>query len=266
MRKKIGKRIGPVPIALVAVLALAAFISAGLLLAPSGVEVTEAQGLPEGSPTPIGSKCEVTVHNNATYVGGYFADGGCVTSDDSIELKLLNRDDREETSAVTAYVSAYVTGGDDYGTLQARDDAGETLGAAGISEYNLAIDPQSAGQGGRGTPGSESITIERSMAKDGQVYVFVYNADTMGAKYTDETDASNNLNAGIPLSVLVADPKSPQDADVQARALQHSATLLMTAITDMATPADNVLEDGDATPGAPTFQRISSSRPEHGDT
>ena len=29
MRKKIGKRIGPVPIALVAVFALAAFISAG---------------------------------------------------------------------------------------------------------------------------------------------------------------------------------------------------------------------------------------------
>ena len=32
MRKKIGKRIGPVPIALVAVFALAAFISAGLLV------------------------------------------------------------------------------------------------------------------------------------------------------------------------------------------------------------------------------------------
>ena len=30
MRKKIGKRIGPVPIALVAVFALAAFISVGL--------------------------------------------------------------------------------------------------------------------------------------------------------------------------------------------------------------------------------------------
>ena len=35
MRKKIGKRIGPVPITLVAVLALAAFISAGLLLVPN---------------------------------------------------------------------------------------------------------------------------------------------------------------------------------------------------------------------------------------
>ena len=32
MRTKIGKRIGPVPIALVAVFALAAFLSAGLLL------------------------------------------------------------------------------------------------------------------------------------------------------------------------------------------------------------------------------------------
>ena len=35
MRKKIGKRIGPVPIALVAVLALAAFISAGCWLVNS---------------------------------------------------------------------------------------------------------------------------------------------------------------------------------------------------------------------------------------
>ena len=41
MRTKIGKRIGPVPIALVAVLALAAFISAGLWLAPSGVQAQE---------------------------------------------------------------------------------------------------------------------------------------------------------------------------------------------------------------------------------
>ena len=38
MRKKIGKRIGPVPIALVAVLALAALISAGLLLVPKSTD------------------------------------------------------------------------------------------------------------------------------------------------------------------------------------------------------------------------------------
>ena len=43
MKTKIAKRIGPVPIALVAVLALAAFISAGLLLATNGVQTAQAQ-------------------------------------------------------------------------------------------------------------------------------------------------------------------------------------------------------------------------------
>ena len=48
MRKKIGKRIGPVPIALVAVLALAAFISAGLWLAPNGAQAQGAAISPSG--------------------------------------------------------------------------------------------------------------------------------------------------------------------------------------------------------------------------
>ena len=43
MRTKIGKRIGPVPIALVAVFALAAFISAGVWLVPSSGQMVEAQ-------------------------------------------------------------------------------------------------------------------------------------------------------------------------------------------------------------------------------
>ena len=50
MRTKIGKRIGPVPITLVAVLALAAFISVGLLLAFTNGNVTQAQGLPAQTP------------------------------------------------------------------------------------------------------------------------------------------------------------------------------------------------------------------------
>ena len=43
MRTKNGKRIGPVPIALVAVFALAAMLSAGLLLAPNGAQPAAAQ-------------------------------------------------------------------------------------------------------------------------------------------------------------------------------------------------------------------------------
>ena len=43
MKTKNRKRIGPVPIALVAALALAAFLSVGLLLAPNGVQPAAAQ-------------------------------------------------------------------------------------------------------------------------------------------------------------------------------------------------------------------------------
>ena len=56
MRKKNGKRIGLVPIALMAVLALAAFISAGFWLVPNNSQTAEAQGS-GGSPA---SKCVVT--------------------------------------------------------------------------------------------------------------------------------------------------------------------------------------------------------------
>ena len=52
MRKKIGKRIGPVPIALVAVFALAAFISAGLLLTPTAKPSSGSDRCPALSDTP----------------------------------------------------------------------------------------------------------------------------------------------------------------------------------------------------------------------
>ena len=66
MRTKNGKRIGPVPIALVAVLALAAtFISAGLLVPTNGAqqdELRQAQGIDadvttgrEGGAVPSGN-------------------------------------------------------------------------------------------------------------------------------------------------------------------------------------------------------------------
>ena len=67
MRKKIGKRIGPVPITLVAVFALAALISTGLLFAVNGAQTAEAQdasctiGLADNSADPqpsIGEECD----------------------------------------------------------------------------------------------------------------------------------------------------------------------------------------------------------------
>ena len=55
MRTKNGKRIGPVPITLVAVFALAAFLSAGLLLAPNGAQPAAAQAKADCTVTLTGA-------------------------------------------------------------------------------------------------------------------------------------------------------------------------------------------------------------------
>ena len=102
MRTKIGKRIGPVPIALVAVLALAAFISAGFWLVPSDDDVTHAQGLPQAEPTPPaididaldgvgGSGCGITL-DGSMLVDTYVAGGKCSLSGDSIDVVFENKD------------------------------------------------------------------------------------------------------------------------------------------------------------------------------
>ena len=68
MRKQIGKRIGPVPIALVAVFVLAAFVSVGLLFTVNSGSMIYAQGLPspdEIPPAPDVKDCEVVVDTEA---------------------------------------------------------------------------------------------------------------------------------------------------------------------------------------------------------
>ena len=66
MRKKIGKRIGPVPITLVSVFALAAFISVGLLLAVNSGQMVAAQ-----------ASADCTIGATATEDMGLDAAGNC---------------------------------------------------------------------------------------------------------------------------------------------------------------------------------------------
>ena len=71
MRTKIAKRIGPVPIALVAVLALAAFISAGLLLAPNAntPTVSAVSGVKTATDYVAGANECALAHNTCTSAG-----------------------------------------------------------------------------------------------------------------------------------------------------------------------------------------------------
>ena len=202
MRTKIGKRIGPVPIALVAVLALAAFISAGLWLVPSGGAVTHAQGLPEAQATPPmtgdtgvgGSGCGITLDGdtddqetiNLGDQDAYVAGGKCSLSGDSIDVVFENTDEEDTLPLVV-----YTTGGDDFPSVQAlvpdggdADMIDDAAGEVGVDEHLLTI-PKQTNDFGVEVRGAKTITVTRSMAgDDGRVYLFGYFSgdDTGGAE------------------------------------------------------------------------------------
>ena len=208
MRTKIGKRIGPVPIALVAVLALAAFISAGFWLVPTNSQSAEAQGLPNNgtSEKPTtgtggigGSGCGVTLDGDVdTEMGAqivdtdtpsqdaYVAGGKCNVNGDSIDVVLENSDEGFEFPLVV-----YVTGGNDFSSVQALvadgDDAGsvpDAAGEMGVDEHLVSI-PKQANEFGTITRGAFTITVSRDMAgDDGEVYLFGY--------FNDDDDTGEN--------------------------------------------------------------------------
>ena len=217
MRKKIGKRIGTGPITL-AVFALAAFISVGLLLTVNG-GVTQAQGLPgtERGPLPDGDDCEVvlaapmsppTGDPVAETDGSRVEGGGCIVSGDSVDVEFLNYDVAPTAPAIDSdtTVVVYVTGGEGYSNVQAmgmKPGASQdtALGARGVGEYSFTVDGRTAGLFGTVEPGSESITVTRNMAKDGEVYLFVYKPTVVNfAQGTG--DEGTGGTPGLPLNVL----------------------------------------------------------------
>ena len=196
MRTKIGKRIGPVPIALVAVLALAAFISAGFWLVPDGGQTAEAQGLPTTPEAGGGTdECAVLIHgeagdNPAPFPEGIVSDEGCTGSGDSVDVMFENSHEEQDKS-----IAVYVTGGEQFSSLQATDANGKALGASGVDEYLLTVGPEEDGFSGP-EAGSQTITVDRDMAKNGVVYLFAYLA---------ATDTKGFAENDIPLSNLVND-------------------------------------------------------------
>ena len=193
MRTKNGKWIGPVPVALVAALALAAFLSVGLWLLPDGSSPAHAQGITdatEAESTLSGDKCGVSIDGKlAAAVDMRVAGGDCNVGGDSVDVVFQNTaieptEDEVEAGADSHTVDlvAYATGGTDFASVQARD--GETLlGKQGVDEYLFTLDHQTESFGTT-TPGTEMITVTRSMSgEDGKVYIFAY--------YNDDDDDVN---------------------------------------------------------------------------
>ena len=244
MRKRIAKQVGPVPIIL-AVFALAAFLSVGLLLTLNG-NVTQAQGMPDTPPLPATVKCEVTVATSdggdsvMPAIGVRVANGGCNVSGAEAVVTLKNADVNTK-----AHVAVYVTGGDEFPSIQATDNDGSLLGAAGVNEHLIDIDASSPGAGGIRTSGSESITVSRDMAKSGQVYVFAYVTDS-DKSFDDGVTNSDDSNAGIPLSVLVSTGTGLGNQKFDARAVGSAGQAVVKAYRAVEAEAiSDVFEDGD---------------------
>ena len=200
MKTKNGKRIGPVPIALVAVFALAAFLAVGFLLSEKGLQPVEAQGLPGNSESPDGKKCDVDVEAETDVEGG-----ACTTSDSSLDVVFYNTTDEDEELWV------YVTGGTEYRRVQAsntaitdsNDDGTSTadetvlvanrIGKVGINVEEVDVDKQDT----RGRRGETTLTVTSSMKDtDGKVYLFgVPAADASNAAQQDLEDTGSSATS-----------------------------------------------------------------------
>ena len=257
MRKKIGKRIGPVPIALVAVLALAAFISAGLWLAPSGGQTAEAQGFADGDSAELetaGTKCTITVHDGDATFEGRVSGGGCIVSGESVDVIFENGEGIAAGNTLTTderqRIAVYTTGGSDFSTVQATDhvvvDDGEdnpldsivNLGKRGVDEDFLTIDEASSGPGDIPVPGSVTLTVTQSMSKDGKVYMFGY--------FAGDDWAFVDAAIGVPLSVFVDDDERGTERETVALALAGTAaSTTQTAIGTARTVASRLTQTVD---------------------
>ena len=177
MRKKIGKRIGPVPIAL-AVFALAAVLSVGALFAVNANSI-QAQGMPEvqdSNPATLDADdCEVVVIADdtggvlGTPLSGSVAGDSCTVSDDSVDVVLQNED-----PIASLAVAVYTTGGDEHNVQAMGGTPVAPLGKKGVNEDLFEIEEAGNRVGGGSAPGSQTITVSRDMADSkGEVYLFV---------------------------------------------------------------------------------------------
>ena len=174
MRTKIEKRIGPVPISLVAVLALAAFISAGFLFAINGDQTAEAQS----------SSC--TIESDGTDATPNVVTGeSCDVAGDPATIKVEGAQPISQTPGVATNAWVYAANGTiDGGTSltayapTAVNNADEVPDAIVYSVIELEIPAGTASLDTREPPkvATESFMLTPSAGKSEVTLVIYYQA------------------------------------------------------------------------------------------
>ena len=182
MRTMIGKRIGPVPIALVAVLALAAFISAGLWLVPNNGQNAEAQGFADKVQDP---KHVCSPLTNTTTGENVPVAEQCIAFGDSATVRLANATNADARYAV--FTDGVITGGTNLplhppgttftGTATDNDtidaNTAEEQASTPLSFKEVTVSRQSSS----GMAGREDLIISSNGKNPVSVYLYVVTAD-----------------------------------------------------------------------------------------
>ena len=276
MRKKIGKKIGPVPITL-AVVALAAVLSVGLLFTLNGT-VTQAQGLPDhgleaqNGPQPTATKCRVVLDAaeglaaEANNIMETVEGSACAVSGETVDVVFENpaisgegTDDGERTIAV------YITGGDEYNVQAMHNNA--PIGKKGVNEELFIVDSQGTKAGGDPDPGTATVTVNRDMAaSNGDVYLFVYHAGT-----ASDEDGKAFDQDGIPFSLIKGGETYHTKTTDTLMAVGEAAVTAanaarIRALVDVAEGGVALDQVGDANPTVPAHSHAGNAVTGEGDT
>ena len=201
MRTKNKKWIGPVPIAAVTALALAAFLAVGLLIlaptTPNGVPAAEAQGF-DNTATALADTVKKCAVNRAT---SNVLGGPCTTTADTLDVYIFRADSSQDAVGTRAYV----TGGSDFPSVQGsavvENDNSSTptskLGKVGVDRHTIEFEKTTFS-----SRQEYKITITRSMADAaGRVYVWGYNAPDTNNSDLDADSTSLEGSANLSLRV-----------------------------------------------------------------
>lgn len=186
MRMNYKKRLWPM-LALLPVFALAAALSFGLVgLNPPAAN---AQTVPAVTQTPsvAGEKCGIEIPDEGTNSWAFpdpavvLAGGPCATSGNSVTVEITNLDTDTVTGTEESPASfaVYVTGGDDIPTAQAGGTGATAYGKLGLDEHRVSLAVPVTDAFGT-TNAKKTITVTRSMAKDGDVFLLIYLPTTSG--------------------------------------------------------------------------------------
>ena len=210
MKTKNRKRIGLVPITLVAVFALAAFLAAGFLT-PSDAQARAdgecgfniANG---GGPSGIGG---ITADNDKT--GSEDTDdANCMVTGNSVTVKIENMDTETEANIVIL-----ISGGRDFRALQAEDGSGE-VGKVGVDEISRRIDEQEE-VGRKDVPGEATFTVSKSMAdRKGEVLIAAWNGSNNTLDVLDDSPPTWPSNGVFQTITFLGTPAIGVDDDCDA--------------------------------------------------